>query len=112
MIFNLNNKRFVPSQNSHGLSNTETVFHYFQSGEVITGHYRGGEIIEGNFVGKLISANQMELRFQCLTRSLELRSGKSRGLISAFPNNKLALAFEWAWLDQPGEGGTSNYVEL
>ena len=112
MPFNLNNKRFIPSQNDHGLSTSETVFYYFQSGEVITGQYRGGEIVEGNFVGKFVNPNQIELRFQCLTKSLELLSGKSTGRVSASANGKLALAFEWAWLDQSSEGGTSNYVEL
>jgi hypothetical protein len=113
MPFNLNNKRFVPSQNDHGLSTSDTVFHYFQSGETITGQYRGGEIVEGNFVGKFIASNQIELRFQCLTKSLELLSGKSTGLVSALANGKLTLvAFEWAWLDHPNEGGISNYVEL
>lgn len=112
MPFNLNNKRFIPSQNDHGLSTSETVFHYFQSGEVITGQYQGGEVVKGNFVGKVIDGNQIELRFQCLTKSLELLSGKSTGLVSASANGKLALTFEWAWLDQPSGGGTSNYVEL
>lgn len=112
MTYNLNNKRFASSQNDHGLSTAETVFHYFQSAEVITGQYRGGEIVEGNFVGKFIDEERIELRFQCLTKSLELLSGKSIGLVSALPNSKLRLSFEWAWLGHPNGGGISSYVEL
>ena len=112
MNHNLNNKRFIASQNDHGLSTAETVFHYFQSGEVITGQYRGGQIVEGNFVGKFIAANKIELRFQCLTKSFELLSGKSIGFISVLLNDKLALTFNWSWLEQSSEGGTSSYVEL
>lgn len=112
MPFNLDNKRFIPSQNDHGLSTSETVFHYFQSGETITGRYGGGEISEGNFVGKFIGPDQIELRFQCLTKSLELLSGESIGRVTALPNGKLALNFEWRWLDGEEEGGISSYVEL
>jgi hypothetical protein len=108
MPVNLNNKRFVPSQNDHGLSTSETVFHYCQSGKTIHGWYRGGEILEGNFVGKFIDTHQIELRFQCLTNSLELLSGKSIGFVSLLENGKLTLAFDWSWLDRPDEGGTSN----
>ena len=112
MKYNLNDRLFVTSGNEHGLSTTETVFHYFQSGEVITGKYRGGEIIEGNFVGKFIAPSQIELRFQCLTKSLDLLSGKSVGLITELPNQRMTLTFDWEWLGESKGGGTSSYVEL
>ena len=45
--FSLDDTRFVTSENKEGLSNSDTVFHYFQEGEKITGHYAGGEILQG-----------------------------------------------------------------
>lgn len=49
---NLNNKKFVTTENQNGLSSNETIFHYFQNGTAITGKYKGGSILEGVIIGK------------------------------------------------------------
>ena len=111
MKFSLNNKQFITVENEHGLASSETIFWYFQSGEVITGEYRGGEIVEGRFVGKFTAPDRIGLLFHCVTKTSELLSGKSAGLISAGAGGKLKLAFDWQWLYGATGGGTSNYVE-
>lgn len=112
MKYNLNNKQFITVGNEHGLSSAETVFRYFQSDGVITGEYQGGEIIEGHFVGKFTSSERIELLFHCVTKTSELLSGKSSGLISTSADDKLKLTFDWQWLSGATGGGISNYVEL
>lgn len=111
MKYDLNNKQFITTGNEHGLSGVGTVFHYFQSGEVISGEYRGGEIVEGRFVGKYTAPEQIELLFQCITRTGELLAGKSSGRISRHEDGKLALCFDWRWLYGDTGGGVSRYRE-
>ena len=109
---NLDNKRFVTVDNQKGLSSNETVFHYFQNGEVITGQYKGGAIQEGFIVGKQTTENQIELIFQCLTTDGELKVGESQGTVSTNAQGKLELKFDWHWLNGDLSGGTSAYIEL
>lgn len=111
MKYNLNNKQFITVGNEHGLSSSETIFQYFQSGEVITGEYRGGEIVEGRFVGKFTPPARIELLFHCVTKTSELLSGKSSGIVSVGEGGKLKLIFDWQWLHGATGGGTSHYVE-
>ncbi len=112
MKYDLNNKQFVTVDNEHGLSSSETIFGYFQSGEVVTGEYRGGEIAEGRFVGKFTASDRIELLFHCVTKTSELLSGLSSGVVSAGADGKLKLTFNWQWLYGAKGGGTSSYVEL
>lgn len=111
MKYNLNNKQFVTTGNEHGLSSSDTVFHYSQSGEIITGEYRGGEIVEGRFVGRFSAPDRIELLFQCVTKTSELLAGMSSGQISTGANGKLSLTFDWQWLHGDTGGGISSYIE-
>jgi len=109
---NLNNKKFVTTENKSGLSTNETVFHYFQNGKIITGKYKGGGILEGLIVGKQTDISKIELLFQCLTEDGELKVGKSTGVISENQNRKLELKFDWNWLNGDLSGGKSEYIEI
>lgn len=109
---NINNKKFITTENKSGLSSDETVFHYFQNGNKITGNYKGGAILEGFIVGKKTSINQVKLLFQCLTEENELKSGESKGVISENKNGKLELKFDWNWLNGNLSGGKSEYIEI
>lgn len=109
---NLNQKKFITTNNENGLSSNETVFHYFQNDNTITGHYKGGAIVEGFIVGKQTDVSKIELLYQCLTTDGELKVGESKGIISKGQNGKLHLAFDWNWLNGDRSGGTSIYTEI
>ncbi|HAA15613.1 MAG TPA: hypothetical protein DCE41_29450 [Cytophagales bacterium] len=108
----LNDRRFVTIENNSGLSSDETVFHYFQNGDIITGRYQGGAILEGNLVGKQVDGSKIQLLFQCLTQDRELKVGESTGTISRNPAGKLQLKFDWRWLNGDLSGGKSEYIEI
>lgn len=109
---NLDNKKFITTENKNGLSTNETVFHYFQNGQVITGQYKGGAIQEGFIVGKQTDESTIELIFQCITKDGELKVGESKGVVSKNLNGKLELSFEWNWLNGDLSGGESHYTEI
>ena len=109
---NLNDKKFVTTENKSGLSSDQTIFHYFQNGTIITGTYKGGSILEGFIIGKQIQGSKIELLYQCLTTEGELKAGESRGKISEMQNGKLKLEFDWNWLNGDLSGGKSEYREI
>ena len=109
---NLNDKKFITTENNKGLSSSETVFHYKQTDMIITGSYKGGAIVEGSIVGKQTDKDSIELLFQCLTDTGELKAGQSQGKISIDKYGKLGLKFEWSWLNGDKSGGQSEYIEI
>jgi len=109
---NLDGKKFVTSENRNGLSSNETVFHYAQNGTKITGKYKGGPIEEGLIIGKQIEGQKIEILYQCLTTSGELKAGESKGIVSETKNGKLKLEFDWNWLNGDLSGGKSEYIEI
>ena len=109
---NLDNKKFVTSENKSGLSSNETIFHYSQRGTTITGKYKGGSILEGLIIGKQTQDSKIELLYQCLTTEGELKAGKSKGTISKTQSGKLKLRFDWNWLNGDLSGGKSEYIEI
>lgn len=108
----LHDKRFVTVGNLSGLSSEETIFHYFQAGEVITGEYSGGAIKVGFIVGKQTGNNTIELLYQCITVEGELKAGDSRGVVSRMTDGKMRIEFDWSWLNGDLSGGKSEYIEL
>ena len=108
----LHDKRFVTSGNEHGVSGTDTVFHYRMDGARITGTYEGGRIREGHLVGRAVDADRVEMLYHCITTDDELLAGWSRGLVSADAAGRVRLDFEWAWFTGDRSGGTSHYVEV
>lgn len=110
--FNLHQKSFKTINNSSGLSSSETIFTYEQSGNLVVGEYNGGEIEFGNIVGKFTSPNTIELLFQCKTNNNELLSGSSTGTIKKNSNGKLSISFEWLWLSGGNGSGNSYYEQI
>lgn len=109
---NLNDKKFVATENKKGVSSSETIFHYYQKDSTITGTYKGGAVLEGFVVGKKTVPSEIELLFQCITEDGELKSGKSQGVISETKSGTLQLKFDWLWLNGDHSGGVSHYIEI
>lgn len=109
---NLDNKKFVTTENKSGLSSDKTIFHYFQNGTTITGKYKGGSILEGLIIGKQTQDSRIEFLYQCLTIEGELKSGESKGIILETKSGKLKLEFDWNWLNGDLSGGKSEYIEI
>lgn len=110
-MINLNGKKFFPVSNKNGLSGTETVFEFNQRNNIVHGSYNGGEIQEGNFVGT-IDGNILVLRFQCVTKKLDMRSGQSEGIIRVDANGLYSIEYSWQWLECSNKIEKSHHQEL
>jgi hypothetical protein len=110
-MININGKKFSPVTNAHGVSGTETVFEFNQRNNIVYGIYKGGEIEEGNFVGS-INENILVLRFQCVTKNLDMLSGQSEGVISIDENGLFSIEYNWQWLASSNVFENSRHKEL
>ena len=106
-----NNKSFSLIENSSkGKVNSDTTFEYKQNGNLVTADYRGGTIVYGKIIA-LLNDHQLDMRYQCLTTSNELKTGSAIAAVSVLENGKLKLKLDWKWLDGSDESGTSEYLE-
>ena len=93
--FNFNNKIFVLVDNSkNGTTNTETIFKYQQEGDLVTADYSGGSIKYGKIIA-LYKNDILDMRYQCITSSNELKSGKAIATISTNSEGKIKLNLNW-----------------
>lgn len=110
--YNFQNKTFALVHNSQaGQVDSEVLFHYQQEGDLVTANYSGGTIRYGKIIA-LLRGDQLDMRYQCLTTTDELRAGKAIAHISKDEAGKIRLKLDWKWLDEHGQTGTSEYIEI
>lgn len=108
---NLDGKTLLLVENSaNGEVDSRTTFEFIQEGKLVTADYNGGQIIHGNIIGKLEN-DELEMVYQCMTKSSRLRSGAAVGRLELNQDGKIKMAVVWKWLDEDGVAGSSTYVE-
>ncbi|MCU9948866.1 hypothetical protein [Pseudomonas sp. PDM13] len=107
----LHNRYFRSIDNKHGVSSSETVFHYQVTEAGITGRYQGGRIATGHQVGHALGDTTFELLYHCVTIDRELLAGWSKGQVGQDAEGRTTLSFVWGWLSGAEGGGESHYVE-
>jgi hypothetical protein len=109
---NFNNKKFVLLENSKtGKVNSDTVFEYKPSGNMVTADYHGGTINYGKIIVYL-SGDKLNMLYQCITIVNELKAGKAIAEVMLTKNNKIKLKLNWEWLTDDKATGKSEYIEL
>ncbi len=109
---NFNNKKFSLLENSeNGKVNSETIFEYKQDGNLVTADYYGGTIRYGKIIAHLDN-NQLVMLYQCLTIENKLKAGKAIAEITITKANKIKLTLDWEWLNEEGQRGVSEYIEI
>jgi hypothetical protein len=110
--YNFNNKTFALLQNSTGGQvNTQTIFKYQQTGNLVTADYTGGSILYGKIIA-LLNDNHLEMLYQCITTENELKAGKALAVITLNSEGKMKLTLNWQWLTGNNETGQSEYIEI
>ena len=109
--YDFNNKTFLLLENSeNGQVNSETIFKYKQTDNLVTADYYGGTVRYGKIVA-ILSGNQLDMLYQCITTDNELKAGKAIAQISLNQHHKIRLLLNWKWLTDTGKQGTSEYIE-
>jgi len=116
--YNLHNKTFTLVQNSeHGATDSQTIFHYQQEGDLVTADYSGGSIRYGKIIARLEN-DHLQMLYQCMTNEGELKAGKASAKLSfnepASPlgrSEKIKMQLDWEWLNDSKKKGRSEYLE-
>jgi hypothetical protein len=90
-----NKKTFSLLENSEkGTVNSDAVFTYTQKGNLVTADYSGGTVVYGKIIARL-KEMELDMLYQCLTTSNELKAGKAIAAISFSENGKIKLRLQW-----------------
>lgn len=104
----LNGKVFLSIENTdNGEVSDETIFQYYQQGDIIWATYVGGKINKGFLVGKFVEDNQVQFTYQHIDQSKEIRIGECRSEIEILSDGRLRLNESWQWLDKDRSKGRS-----
>lgn len=106
MQHNLYNRRFRSLSNSGGGEvDDETIFHYFQEGEVVWATYRGGAIRQGTLIARCLADGKLEMRYQHLSTDHEFKAGQCLSTPELLANGRLRMHEKWQWtIGRQGEG--------
>ncbi|MDI9311179.1 MAG: hypothetical protein QM535_13310 [Limnohabitans sp.] len=109
---NFNNKVFVLLHNTaNGTTNEETKFYYKQTDDLVTADFYGGTVKYGKIIA-IHKGDNLEMVYQMLTSTNELKSGKAIANIVFNENEKIELHLNWEWLTTSENKGNSIYKEI
>ena len=110
---NYNNKKFRPIQNSeNGETSGETIFEYFQVGNILTSEYQGGQIVKGQLIGLVDENGNIEMRYHQVNKKGELMTGICFSKPELNAEGKIRLYEDWSWTSGNKSSGKSILEEL
>jgi hypothetical protein len=108
---NYNNRRFLFIKRAEdGLS--DTIFHYYQDGDVVWGTYDGGTIIRGSFLAKADADGILDLRFQHVNVAGEIMTGICQSTPEIMADGRIRLHEDFQWTCGDYSRSTSMVEEI
>lgn len=112
-MISYHNRRFRSVQNSAtGEVSSETVFRYFQDGDIVWAEYSGGEIVRGHLIAKCDGEGRLDMRYQHINRQGELMTGVCRSTPEVLPDGRIRLRERWQWTSGDLSSGESTIEEV
>lgn len=110
---NYDGKYFITKTNSeNGEANSETIFVYYQNGNIVWAEYGGGNIEKGTLIGTVAQNGVLEFNYQHVNVNEQIRIGRCISTPRILDNGKIELVEEWQWLDGDYGIGTSVLMEM
>jgi SAM-dependent methyltransferase len=111
--WNYHQKKFKALNNSsNGEVSSDTIFSYFQSGDLIWGDYQGGAIRKGSLMGLCNRAGELEFAYQHVNDKNEVLTGKCISKPSITEQGKIQLHEQWEWTCKDFSKGSSILEEI
>lgn len=106
--YNLHRKTFRSAANTdNGDVDSQTTFHYFQQEQTVWAEYAGGKVLRGSIIGKWLSDDKLEIRYQHLDDEGNLRTGQCFSTPEILPDGRLRLHEAWQWTSGDHSSGKS-----
>lgn len=104
--FNYDGRTFVGVENyDSGDLNAQTVFRYYQRGDIVWGSFEGGGCAAGNLIARVGEDGSLNMSWHYLNRSGDLLRGTCRSRLEVLPDGRYRLHESWEISD--GTTGTS-----
>jgi hypothetical protein len=95
----------------NGTLNTDTTMTFVSEDEWgILGVYGGGTIRTGSVVASRKGPSTIEMLYQCVTTSGELKAGRATASFSHDSDRRLCMHLDWQWLTGDRSKGASEWV--
>lgn len=110
---NYHGKCFVPKiHTENGEADEQTIFVYYQNGNIVWAEYGGGNIERGTLIGTVAQNGELVFNYQHINVNEQIRIGRCKSTPRILDNGKIELVEEWQWLDGDYSVGTSVIVEM
>ena len=110
---NYNERQFKSVSNSpNGEVGDDTLFHYFQDGNIVHAAYSGGDIVRGNLIATVDDNGILDMRYHHVNRNGELMTGKCRSTPEILSDGRIRLYEQWQWTSGDYSEGTSIVEEI
>ena len=112
-MINYNNKVFRSLSNTNnGEVSPETIFHYYQEGDVVWATYKGGSILFGNLIAKVDKMGHLDMRYQHINIDNVFMTGLCYAKPEILDNRRIRMHEEWQWTSEDYSKGTSIIEEI
>ena len=99
------------ANSSNGTISTDTTMTFVSEDERgILGVYAGGTIRTGQLVARWKSDGTLEMLYQCVTLSDELKAGRALARFSHMSDKTLCMHLDWQWLTGDQSEGVSEWM--
>jgi hypothetical protein len=112
-MIDFNNKKFRSIETTaNGEVSGDTIFHYWQEGNVVWANYKGGNITFGNLVAKTDRNGNLDMRYQHVNGEGEIQTGKCKSTPEILEDGKIRLHESWEWTSGDLSKGESIVEEI
>lgn len=112
-MIDYNNKKFRPVTNTeNGDTDSETIFEYKQTGNILTSNYSGGKIVSGHLIGLVDGHGNIDMRYHHINVNGEIMTGICNSSSEILPNGKIRLHEKWQWTSDDFSEGESVLEEI
>jgi hypothetical protein len=112
-MIDYNNKRFRSIENTaNGEVSGDTIFHYWQEGNVVWATYKGGNITFGNLVASMDRDGNLDMRYQQVSETGDLKTGKCISKPELLDDGRIRLHESWQWTSGDQSKGESIVEEI
>lgn len=110
---NYNGRKFIPKMNSeNGEVSEQTVFTYYQTGNLLWAEYSGGDILKGSLIGTVLSNGELDFVYHHMNQNMQIKTGKCHSIPTILENGKIELLEQWEWTSGDYSKGESLLVEV
>ena len=109
----MQNRRMRPRMNTvNGQVSEDTLFEYFQDGDVVWATYHGGDVLRGMIIGRMSPNLDLDIRYLQLGVDGTFHEGTSHSSTEFLNDGRIVLYEDWIWTGNCKGSGTSIIEEI